>query len=565
MATRQGAIVSLRTRIPGDGHINTDDQWGFRQGDDEYDGDYGVGEATKELREMFGEGRDNIVIDEQGNAFFYGRNRAITPLSPAEREQLEQKYGDRILRAHTPTSGMEQFPGGAGAAAALAVLAAGGMGLFEQTGIAHPDLLNTGVSLPDPSIFADGVVGPDAFASEAAAQAAGYGTGMTEVTAATASQVAQAAQEVAKGTPWAEIFKKYGPKVAAAVVATVAAGGASGGGGSGSGSGSGSSAGDYEPRQLDTEKEYFGDVATYEAALASVPDPTPEEIEITGMQLSLARRGIQAGKDLETEIMRGFGVKRDINTGMYRKLNEEEYLAGLNEAQRGIYELQMMDIERSKRAMRGEIVSEALRQQKDREYDLLKEKLARAGHRIEGDAPGTAIATSTAGAQNLGVFNERYALAEDAERSRQINEGTGRILGRQGMLENIDDRGRARSQALIGYSNNFFNQARGLSPLFQPYQFHRGLQTQTNIANAAAQNRARAHAADASNRLNILRGEQAFKRDLYNTEAFNKYERERLHNQQNIDARNAMVDRQNKKELGEGIGKIVEDILTPDN
>jgi len=142
--------------------------------------------------------------------------------------------------------------------------------------------------------------------------------------------------------------------------------------------------------------------------------------------------------------------------------------------------------ERTLRALRGELpVSQGLMQRKAQEFQLLKENLGRMGHKVDGDTPETAVATSTPAQQALGEFRRTYGLLEDQERRGEIATGYAPAVsyspGGQalGLLTGAQSYGPGATTAgnaglLQGYSN-----------LLAPYQNQRVGQFQADYQNSA--------------------------------------------------------------------------------
>lgn len=495
-------------------------------------------------------------------------------LSAKDAEKAD-KWIDRDALKNTRLVGSSFIPGGTFGAMMLAPLIAGQLGLLPNPGAAgaaaggfspYPGIggeaLGTG-GLPPGSFFADGVIGPDAFSSVQAAQAAGYGPGLTEYVVS-AQDLARAGVPgqgggAGGGTRVLDLLKQYGPSVLGVLGAV---GGLGGGREEGGGrvptdaggmpgppppTGGAYTPGGLLPRRVArAQPAGLAPAQGYFPSLVTVPQPTEAEIEIQEAQLELMRQGLQHGEDSHAAILQGFGFAQDPESGEIRQLTEDEYLGTLTESQRGIYELQLLDIERQRRALNRETpVSEGLQMQRDREYEQLREALARQGHALTGDAPATAVATSTAGAQRLGRFNERFALAEEAEREGQIARGTQAILGREGLFGNLRGERAARAANLIGYGSEFFNRAGQAGGLLQPYQYQRGLEANTALANQAAANEAARFRAAGQNQFSLARAGFGQAANLYNAQASNQADADRA-NQYNLFRYGAFQNQQNQ-------------------
>lgn len=77
----------------------------------------------------------------------------------------------------------------------------------------------------------------------------------------------------------------------------------------------------------------------------------------------------------------------------------------------------------------GREVSGRLKQQRAREFQTLKERLAQQGHYIIGDDPTTAVGISSAAIQNLSDFQQRYTLAAEQEYQFALTGGIRGVVG----------------------------------------------------------------------------------------------------------------------------------------
>lgn len=474
----------------------------------------------------------------------------VYELSEKDAEKVEG-WIDRPRFERARLQGVNPFPGGTAGMYAAA--------LFAAAPYLSPAGGAGALGLPDPSIFADGVIGPDAFASVEAAQAAGYGPGLTEyvISGTDLARAGIPSPGGAGGTSVLDLMKRYGPTVLGVLGAAGLFGGGEEEGGAPRspdmpspppGAGEPYVPGGLLPRRVArAQPAGLAPAQGYFPTLVTVPQPTEEEIEIQEAQLELMRQGLQHGEDSHAAILQGFGFAQDPDTGEIRQMNEEEYLGTLTESQRGIYELQLLDIERQRRALNRETpVSEGLQMQRDREYEQLREALARQGHALTGDDAATAVATSTAGAQRLGRFNERFALAEEAERDAQLARGSQAILNREGLFGNLRGERAARAANLIGYGSEFFDRAGQAGGLLQPYQYQRGLEANTALANQAAANEAARFRATGQNQFALARAGFEQAAGLFNADAANLADRERA-NAYNQFRYNTFLNQQNQQ------------------
>ncbi len=235
------------------------------------------------------------------------------------------------------------------------------------------------------------------------------------------------------------------------------------------------------------------------------PGPSEEEIAIQKQQLALLQRQVEQfdqvqplfdasleqqqqalddQKALRPFILEGMGLTIDAESGGLRKMTEEEITATLSKTDLAARENLILSLERDRKALLGELpLTEAGQLAKQREFDVFKEAMARAGHEISGDDPGTATANSTAGINSLRAFNERFGLIEEAERRGQLDAASSAVLHRMGIATDI---GSARTSSLLAFPGsslsanvgppNFGQASQQFGSLLQPYQFNRNQQ-----------------------------------------------------------------------------------------
>lgn len=133
-------------------------------------------------------------------------------------------------------------------------------------------------------------------------------------------------------------------------------------------------------------------------------------------------------------------------------------------------------------ALRGNLpVSEGLRQQQTKDFQLLKESAGARGIRIEGDDASTATSESTGGIKMLSEFNKRYDLARENERQAAISQGASQNLARIGLMDaeqasafdfatGLAGNFGASSNATLGFLNSAAGSSpANLAPLIQSY------------------------------------------------------------------------------------------------
>ena len=261
----------------------------------------------------------------------------------------------------------------------------------------------------------------------------------------------------------------------------------------------------------------------YEQLLPIMTESQKQQYEVMQQQLALQSRQMKLieeemadARALKPLILQEMGIVAETDKKgnvKYRKMTEEEYKATLNPVELQAYENLKLALERQAKALRGELpISETTKQQKEQEFEQLKEAMARAGHTITGDTPETATADTTAGIQSLKAFQQKWAVIEEAERRGELTAGAPAALQQFGMVSDAEAR---RTGLMAGYpqlrtglaagyggqvvplttgipqSAGILSQYQpllsGYSSLLQPYQYQRGLEFQANVANAQAQ------------------------------------------------------------------------------
>jgi chemotaxis protein histidine kinase CheA len=162
--------------------------------------------------------------------------------------------------------------------------------------------------------------------------------------------------------------------------------------------------------------------------------------------------------------------------GGWREMTEDEYYASLNEREKAQYNLNKAQVERSTKALAGELeLSEPLLDQKQKEFDELKQVYG-----IEGDTLETAQGTDTVSTQNLSDFKKRWAQVEEAQRFGQSSSAMEASIMSSG-LTTSQTQSNIGTMAGIGTGNT----TGGYGSLLQPYQFYNMAGYQANAQNAA--------------------------------------------------------------------------------
>lgn len=228
------------------------------------------------------------------------------------------------------------------------------------------------------------------------------------------------------------------------------------------------------------------------------------QLQIAEQQLAMAERGMKLQDALQPFVLQSMRLVEEPGGGI-RRMTEEEFVATLPPTDKLAYENLQLSLERERKALLGELpLSEAGQRQKRDEFTAFKEQMARGGNPIEGDTPETATASTTAGAQNLKAFTERWALAEEAERRGELSAGSQTVLQRLGVASDLGVRQReGLLSAVTGYSVPSAYLGGGAGPgstgiglpqfgaitpdfagALQPFQAQRAGIHSTNMANA---------------------------------------------------------------------------------
>ena len=221
---------------------------------------------------------------------------------------------------------------------------------------------------------------------------------------------------------------------------------------------------------------YHGSLAHVKGT-PDVPPKSAQELEIEKLNVEALRRAAQQEEDLEPFVLQSLRLTRE--NGAIRRMTDEEFRATLSPSQLLAHENLLASQERQRKALAGELpLTEAGQQRKAEEFRTFKERMARAGHVIEGDTPETATATTTSGIQGLRAFNQRFGLLEEAERRGELTFGTSAVLQRLGVTSDIGARERA---GLLEFPTTPLRRAQVGTQALQPFQFQRGLQFQANV------------------------------------------------------------------------------------
>lgn len=160
---------------------------------------------------------------------------------------------------------------------------------------------------------------------------------------------------------------------------------------------------------------------------------------------------------------------QDQISGLANQSILDELSRGASDYIKGQNEIGLLQTQRQLATLRGELpLSLASQKQKSREFEALRENLARTGNEIEGETPESAVGLSTAANEALGEFNSRWGLIEEQERRGELTSGEAANLSRYGLSSDISSRAIATAQSLASqYSPT--NTPLGLLGLSQQY------------------------------------------------------------------------------------------------
>jgi outer membrane murein-binding lipoprotein Lpp len=166
------------------------------------------------------------------------------------------------------------------------------------------------------------------------------------------------------------------------------------------------------------------------------------QLQVAERQLQLAERGMTIQDALQPFVLASMRLVEEPG-GAIRRMTEDEYVGTLSPQERLAYDNTTLALQREAKALRGDLPLSAAGQQRKRdEFAAFREQMARGGNPIEGDDPATATASTTPGVQLLRAFNERWAVAEEAERRGQLTEGSQTVLARLGVASDLGVRTR---------------------------------------------------------------------------------------------------------------------------
>ena len=179
--------------------------------------------------------------------------------------------------------------------------------------------------------------------------------------------------------------------------------------------------------------------------------PTPEQLLINQQLEDLKRQ--RAEEELfRPEFYRSQGYTLDAATGQYRKMSEEERLAGMNPEEKSAYTIQQLANERTLKGMRGELAIDPAVEQ-----DIASEE-ERTRAELTGQL-GTGYAVSTPGMKRLEEMKAKANALRSQLRHGEISMAEGLVSGRRGERADISGNYRTLSSPYerMGQEGNLLN------------------------------------------------------------------------------------------------------------
>lgn len=214
------------------------------------------------------------------------------------------------------------------------------------------------------------------------------------------------------------------------------------------------------------------------------PKPTAQEKELTSLQIQIIKDQMADDELLRPFVLSAMRLTED-EGGALRQMTDDEYKATLSGQDLLAYNNLTLQLERQEKALKGELpLSEASVQQKATEFKNFKEAMARAGNKIEGDDPASAVGLSTSAIQALKTFNERWQLAEDTERRGELTSGQQLINQTTGLTADI---GQQDWSKMVSFPTRTSGLVGLASTASEPLREYRMMQYQAGAQNAANQ------------------------------------------------------------------------------
>lgn len=178
--------------------------------------------------------------------------------------------------------------------------------------------------------------------------------------------------------------------------------------------------------------------------LPQVPGMTQQETDALNAQRgnleAMSRMGGQYG-DIMRAVSGMFNPDGTINPAALSSFGQQ--VQGYQASQQGVYDASLEQAQLEDQLYRQALAgtgpaSEGLKQQKARDFQMLKEAAGRRGIRITGDSFENATSDSTAGIRMLGEMGKRYDVAAENERMALRQWGGNQALARMGALASYD-------------------------------------------------------------------------------------------------------------------------------
>lgn len=216
------------------------------------------------------------------------------------------------------------------------------------------------------------------------------------------------------------------------------------------------------------------------------PGPTPQEQQLEQLQLTQLQHQSDMMNNLEPFMLQSMGLQKNAD-GSYAYTPEQQAMNDAAKANASTaLQLQQQSEERQKEAMAGTLpLSTQLEQQKQLDFNALKETQASNGNDIMGDTLDNAVAKTTSGQQALESMQKVYANAANTEMNNVI----------QGQAQNPAEYGSLYQSTRIG-SNPAAGGMNALasvyaplgaefSSAYSPYVSSQQMQLQAGMTNAS--------------------------------------------------------------------------------
>lgn len=188
-----------------------------------------------------------------------------------------------------------------------------------------------------------------------------------------------------------------------------------------------------------------------QAEAARQAGPTPEQ-QLVAQQLEDLKKQRTEEELFRPEFYRSQGYTLDAATGQYRKMSEEERLAGMNPEEKSAYTIQSLANERTLKAMKGELaIDPAVEQDIASSEQTTRAELAAQ--------LGTGYEVSTPGMKRLEEMKAKANALRSQLRHGEISMAEGLVSGRRGERADISGNYRSLSSPYerMGQEGNLLN------------------------------------------------------------------------------------------------------------